>query len=103
MSTDRPVCNGCAHAIARHYTDPTGAIRCLVTARGHSTSGIIGIPWETECDCENYDSPQLRQQRDAEQAEKDQAGERMRAWAEKNLPSPEAMMRMLKRKDSDVD
>lgn len=45
------ICPSCEHAIGRHYADPKGVVRCMVIHRGTSTSGILGIPFEYECDC----------------------------------------------------
>lgn len=51
------VCVCCGHSIARHYEDPLKIIRCMVVERGETTSGVIGLPYERECLCSNYELP----------------------------------------------
>jgi hypothetical protein len=53
---DESHCAGCGHELARHYTALDGTARCLVVRSGHSSSGVIGIPWSQDCDCVNQRS-----------------------------------------------
>ena len=51
-------CGNCGHRVAKHYKDPRGVYRCLVVKRGETTSGVIGLPYEHECDCEQFHMPE---------------------------------------------
>lgn len=50
-------CVGCGHNIAKHYSDPTGKVRCMVVKRGVSTRGVQGLPYAIDCPCTNYSVP----------------------------------------------
>lgn len=64
------VCAGCDHSLSRHFVDVTGVVRCLVTESGHSTSGVIGLPWSVACDCADYRSKQANYRRAVEAKER---------------------------------
>lgn len=79
-------CTGCGHLRSRHFRDVDGIVRCLVVERGTSSSGVIGLPWETPCDCADYRSEtgdRARAAAEAEQARQQaMAAELARALAE---------------------
>lgn len=52
------MCLGCGHPIHKHYTDPLGHIRCMCVAKWVTTTGVIGLHSQEECDCDNYISKQ---------------------------------------------
>lgn len=97
MSDGKPApddaCAGCLHAIARHYTDPSGTIRCLWSERGTSRAGVIGIPYERYCDCANYVSVETTARHERETKKRDEDRERMKAWAAEHLPNAKEMER----------
>jgi hypothetical protein len=63
-------CTGCGHSLSRHFRDVKGIARCLVTESGTSTSGVIGLPWELDCDCADFQSEQGDRRRAGEAAER---------------------------------
>lgn len=63
-------CLACGHPRARHFRDVDGIIRCLVTESGVSTSGVIGLPWESLCDCTDFRSEAAELKRAATEAER---------------------------------
>jgi hypothetical protein len=74
MATE--VCPGCDHNMRSHFVSVTGEVICLVSHSGTSSSGVIGIPWTTHCDCVNHESPSTKERREHEAAER----ARSEAW-----------------------
>lgn len=65
----KEACVGCGHDIEMHFQNVLGKARCLVTERGVSSSGVIGLPWEVACDCIDYHSEiaEAKKRRDEEE------------------------------------
>jgi hypothetical protein len=72
MSEPIKVCLGCDHPISRHVNNVSGVALCLVVDTGVSSKGVIGIPWEHPCDCENFVSEKVnyRRKREAQERER---------------------------------
>jgi hypothetical protein len=51
------VCVACAHDIEKHVQTVIGTIRCLVVEHGETTKGVIGLPWQRDCPCRDYQMP----------------------------------------------
>ena len=78
-------CKGCGHEIDRHFKNVRGVVRCAVAEHGHSTRGIIGIPYTKSCDCADWKVPEKKPTRtgtvyDDEIALAHDAGERLRKY-----------------------
>lgn len=57
MSSDnKQVCAACGHSMEMHFRNVLDQVRCIITDHGVSTAGILGMPWETPCDCTDYHS-----------------------------------------------
>lgn len=75
-------CQGCDHRIGEHFQSVDGVVRCLHSESGHSTSGIIGMPWTSRCDCVNYKSEcttRYREEKAKQDAEHDAAMDHLHA------------------------
>ena len=68
-------CLGCGHSIGQHFQSVDGKVRCLYADSGTTTSGILGIPYTTQCDCVDYRS-------DAAEKHKEKERRKAKEWDE---------------------
>jgi hypothetical protein len=61
--SERNYCDGCGHSISKHYKDVRDVVRCTVVEHGTSSRGIIGLPYQKDCDCANYKLPKQKASR----------------------------------------
>ena len=69
----REACVACGHDIEMHFQNVLGKVRCLVTERG-----ILGMQWETACDCTDYRS----QQAEAKRRQDEEDRRRQKQWTD---------------------
>lgn len=56
-------CVGCDHPLRSHFRSLSDEVVCLVTTSGVSSSGVMGIPWTSRCDCVDFQSPKTQEMR----------------------------------------
>lgn len=47
------MCQGCDHALGRHFMDVEGNVQCIVSGERRSSRGVLGTYFYA-CDCVNY-------------------------------------------------
>lgn len=71
------VCEACGHLIGEHFRSVDEKVRCLHSESGVSTSGVLGMPWTSKCDCVDYVSPHTARKRE-EQAREEREEKELR-------------------------
>lgn len=81
LPTEKP-CPGCGHSTALHFYDITGVARCLFVHTGHSTSGVMGLPYTVSCDCTNGHSETHDRKVAEEKRKREEQEQRMQEMVE---------------------